>query len=130
MTWTPNCRPASPMSCGSPGAATTTPPRRSASASCGQSNNQNRAPLRGLLLFFRARRLPQLLDAALDAFGQLALGLERPERRLRLLHLFGEPVEVVHHVIDDGLLLPEGLEVQADVFEHVGDDVGLELHLV
>src|SRR5258705_6399819 len=72
----------------------------------------------------------QLLDAFLDALGQLALVLEVAQGVLRLLHHELHPRQPLRDVVDDRLLLAERLEIDADVLEEVRDEAGLRLDLV
>src|SRR6516165_6772806 len=68
-----------------------------------------------LPLFLWRRLRSQLLDALLDAFGQLALLLQRAQRVACFLQHEFELSRLLGHVIDDGFLLAERLEVEADV---------------
>ena len=87
--------------------------------------------LGGPLPFFtRSSLRSQLLDALLDALGQLTFVLQRAQRVARLLQREFELRHLLGDVIDDRLLLAQRFEVDPDVVEQVGDGVGLRLHLV
>ena len=72
----------------------------------------------------------QRLDALLDALGDFAFPLQRPQRVLRLLHHEVEARQLLADVIDHGALFAQHLEVDVDVVEQVGDGVGASLHLL
>ena len=73
---------------------------------------------------------PELRDVLLDTFGQLTLVLQRAQSVLRFLHDELEPRQLDRHVLDDGLLLAERFEIDAEILEQVCDQVGLNLYRV
>ena len=68
-----------------------------------------------------------MLDPALDPLGQFALRLQR---LLRRLHGRIQLREILDDVVDDRLLLRQGLQVDPHVLQDVHDDVRLALRLV
>ena len=65
-----------------------------------------------------------------DALGDFALLLQRPQRVPRLLQHELELGDLLGHVIDDGLLLAQRLEVDPHIVEEMHDGVRLVLDFV